>query len=112
MAEKLQNSLSKDKICDAFTKVMHIKEQLDTEKGEYMKRCKVLRDEMKDVFSDAKNAGVPLKPLKEALKRFELERKAANCGDGLDALEIDDFKFIFDSITDFAGTPLGKTVAK
>jgi uncharacterized protein (UPF0335 family) len=88
--------------------IEEIDDDLESEKGEYMSRCRVLRDKRKDVFGAAKDDGIAVKPLKAIVKRRKLERR-------IDALpsefEIDEAAQYEALAAAFAGTPFGDFAA-
>jgi uncharacterized protein (UPF0335 family) len=53
-------------------------------KAVYMNECKERREDIKSVYEEAKDAGVPLKALKGLVKRRQLIRKADAIPAGLD----------------------------
>lgn len=48
---------------------------MESDKGAYMAKCKANRERIKDVVTEAKEAGLPVKPLKGIIKYRTLERK-------------------------------------
>jgi uncharacterized protein (UPF0335 family) len=67
------------KIAEPFVaEIEHIYDDLESLKGEYMARCKARRAEIKDIYSEAKDKGVPKRPLKGIVKARALQRKIDN----------------------------------
>jgi len=60
-----------------------------SEKGEYMAKCKVINEDIDQVFVEAKNAGFRKKALKQVLKKRELERKLEDVGADLEGDDSD-----------------------
>jgi uncharacterized protein (UPF0335 family) len=89
--------------------IEEIDDDLESEKGEYMSRCRVLRDKRKDVFGAAKDDGIAVKPLKAIVKRRKLERR-------IDALpsefDVDESAQYSALAAAFAGTPFGDFAAE
>jgi uncharacterized protein (UPF0335 family) len=81
---------------------------LESEKGEYTTRCRVLRDKRKDVFGAAKDDGIQIKPLKAAVKRRKYERKIEALPSDFDIDETAQFEAL---VAAFAGTPFGDFAA-
>jgi uncharacterized protein (UPF0335 family) len=81
---------------------------LESEKGEYMSRCRVLRDKRKDVFGAAKDDGIQVKPLKAVVKRRKLENKIAGLPSDFDIDESSQYAALAEA---FAGTPFGDFAA-
>jgi uncharacterized protein (UPF0335 family) len=88
--------------------IEEIDDDLESEKGEYMSRCRVLRDKRKDVFGDAKDAGIAVKPLKAVVKRRKLENKIAGLPSDFDIDESAQYSALASA---FAGTPFGDFAA-
>jgi uncharacterized protein (UPF0335 family) len=56
----------------------------ESAKGTYMAECKVRREAIKEIYSEAKEAGIPPKSLRGLVKFNELERKQQAIADGLE----------------------------
>lgn len=81
-------------------------ETLDSYRGEYMNRCRAVRDLIAQIYDRAKDAGVPKKELKAVIKTRELERKIEELRDDLeDGAET--FDQIRHALGDLADLPLG-----
>ncbi len=81
-------------------------ETLATYQGEYLKRCRDVRDLITGVYDRAKDAGIPKKELKAVIKVRGLEKKIAaareDCEDGGET-----FDAIRHALGDLADLPLG-----
>lgn len=82
---------------------------LASEKGEYMARCRPLRDARKDVFGAAKDAGIQVKPLKAVIKRRKHERAIEALSSDFDIDESAQYHALAEA---FAGTPFGNFAAE
>lgn len=82
---------------------------LASEKGEYMARCRPLRDARKDVFGAAKDAGIQVKPLKAVIKRRKHEREIEALPSEFDIDESAQYQALAEA---FAGTPFGSFAAE
>jgi uncharacterized protein (UPF0335 family) len=60
---------------------------LDSKRGEYVAECKVLREDIKEIFVEAKDHGVPVKALKQLVKYRQLEKRQQALSAGLDTDE-------------------------
>jgi hypothetical protein len=87
-------------------------ETLKSYQGEYMNRCKTVRDLIARSKDAAKEAGIPKKLLTALLKERELLRKV---DDIRDSFEDDEDAEVYDQLCealgDFIETPLGKAAA-
>ena len=88
-----------------ITRIEEIDDELDFEKGTYMATCRTLRSKRKDVFGDAKSAGIAVKPLKAVVKRRKLESKIAGLPVDFDIHETAQYSALASA---FAGTPFGQ----
>src|SRR5262249_41420070 len=83
MAELAKNSIE-GKAEPFMHRVEALKRDLDSERGTYMAKCKALREDIKEVYSEAKEAGVPVRALKGVIKHRELARKQKAIADAMD----------------------------
>jgi len=79
---------------------------LESEKGKYLRTCKVLREDIKQVYSEAKTAGVVVKALRGLVKWRALERDQEKIETGLD----DDEAAAYARLRETLG-PLGASAA-
>lgn len=56
-------------------RVERILGEMESDKGAYMARCKANRERIKEVLGEAKDQGLPVKPIKGVIKYRGLERK-------------------------------------
>jgi uncharacterized protein (UPF0335 family) len=89
-------------------RVENLNADLATEKSEYMTRCKGIREDIKEVLSEAADAGITRKTIKTAVKVRYLERKAAEARDSLEEGEIETLDAIRLKLGDLAELPLGQ----
>jgi uncharacterized protein (UPF0335 family) len=89
-------------------RIEEIDDELDSEKGAYRATCRTLRSKRKDVFGDAKDAGIAVKPLKAVVKLRKLENKIDALPDDFDIDESAQFSALAQA---FAGTPFGDFAA-
>lgn len=79
----------------------------ETAKSVYMTECKERRGDIKEVYTEAKDAGIPVKALKGVVKKRALEKKAASIADGIDIDEAAAYETLVEALGD-----LGKAAAK
>lgn len=79
----------------------------ETAKSVYMSECKERRAEIKEVYTEAKDKGVPVRALKGLIKYRDLERKQNSIGDGLE----DDDAAAYESLVEALGE-LGAAAAR
>lgn len=79
----------------------------ETAKGTYMAECKERRGDIKEIYTEAKDKGIPIKALKGLIKYRDLERKQNKIGDGLDI----DEQSAYQNLVEALG-PLGAAAAK
>jgi len=81
---------------------------LDSERGAYMAKCKPIHEDIREVYAEAKDNGVPVKALKGLVKWREFEKKQAKIGQ--DFADLDE-KASYDQLIDTLG-PLGFAAAR
>jgi len=95
------------KIAQPFIeRIEAVQDDLESLKGEYMNRCKARREEIKTIYGEAKDKGVPKRPLKGIIKHRALQRK-------IDDIENDfeiDESAIYRELVEGLG-PLGQAAA-
>lgn len=79
----------------------------ESAKATYMNECKERRSDIKAVYTEAKDAGVPVKALRGLVKYRELERKQEAIADGLDIDEASTYETLIEALG-----PLGEAAAK
>jgi len=62
--------------------------ELDSMRGTYMSDCKTVRQQIKDIYSEAKDAGVNTRALKGVVKHRQLARKQEKIAASID--DVDD----------------------
>jgi uncharacterized protein (UPF0335 family) len=81
--------------------------EAESAKGTYMAECKERREDIKEVYTEAKDAGVPTKALKGLVKKRTLQRKADAIPDGFDIDEAAAYETLCEALG-----PLGAAAAK
>ena len=85
-----------------------LNDDLESEKGEYMARAKSIREDIKNVLGDAKDAGFTKATIRGVVKARALDAKAKAAYEDLDIADRDTFDSIRHSLGDYADLPLGK----
>jgi uncharacterized protein (UPF0335 family) len=82
-------------------------DDLDSERGSYMAKCRPIHEDIREIYGEAKDNGVPIKALKGLVKWRELAKKQA--GIGADFEDMDE-KASYDQLVEGLG-PLGLAAA-
>lgn len=72
---------------DYLSRIAALLEEMASEQGSYMARCKGIRDDIKEVYNDAKDAGVDVRALKLHVQLIKLQDRSNKKISQLDALE-------------------------
>lgn len=88
-------------------RIENLHSDLAAEKGEFMQKCKVIHADIKEVLTEAKNAGIPKKPLKSLVKQRKLERDIEDIRTDLEGDDQDSFDQLCLALGKFAETGLG-----
>lgn len=91
-----------------LARVENVLDELERMKGEYMAACKAKRADIKEIYTEAKDAEVPVKALKGLVKYRELERKQAALEEAIPDEEVSEFQILVEALGDFGDTELGQ----
>ncbi len=91
-----------------LTRIENLLGDLDSLRGKYMSDCEVVREDIKEVYAEAKEAGVPTRALKGLVKYRKLERDQDKIADGFDLDEQSAYESLVGALGDFADTALGR----
>ena len=80
----------------------------ETERGESMARCRVIADDIKEVYGEAKSKGIEVKALKALVKRRTLEGQIAALPAEFDIDEQAQYQALAEA---FGDTPFGRHMA-
>jgi uncharacterized protein (UPF0335 family) len=109
MADALANGFDPEVVSRFVSRLESLHSDLASEKGEYMQRCRQIRDEIKDVLQAAKDEdGIPKKALKTLIKKRELLGKIENLADFLEVDDRSAFEALEQALGDYGDTPLGQ----
>lgn len=78
----------------------------ESDKGSYMAECKERREDIKSVYTEAKDAGIAVKALKGVVKKCSLDKRSAAISDGFDIDEQAAYATLVEALGD-----LGKAAA-
>lgn len=84
-----------------------MQQEIETAKGVYMAECKQRREDIREIFKEAKDGGVNVKALRGVIRHREMQRKLDAIPDGFD----EDEAAAFEQLVDALG-PLGFAAAK
>lgn len=102
------NGISAEKAKPYLDRIENLFGQLASLRGTYMAEAKVFRQDIKEIYSEAKSNGIPARALKGLVRYRELERKQRELSAGLDIDESAAFEQLVDALGEFAETPLGQ----
>jgi len=103
-----ENSPSDGHVQEAVANIEESYRKLDTERAVYMNKCKSVRAEMKEYYSDAGNLGISKKLLAKIIKERQLERKIDALTADLEPDERSELEMLIEKLGEFGSTPLGQ----
>lgn len=89
-------------------RIENVLAEIESAKGKYMAEAKTRREDIKEIYGEAKDAGVPKKALQGLVRYRELEKKQNAIADGLDIDEQSTFEVLVEALGDFGQTELGQ----
>jgi uncharacterized protein (UPF0335 family) len=107
----LPNSLE-GKAAPLLKRIENLHDEIATERGIYMQKCRELREDVKSIVEEGKDQGIAPKALKGLVKFRALERRQQAIGDGLDIADQSDFETLCAALGDFADTELGQAAVE
>lgn len=90
-----------------LSRIENLLAEMETAKGSYLAECKERHEDIKSIYTEAKENGVPMKALKGLVKYRQLERKQAAIAAGLDI----DEQAAYSNLVEALG-PLGEAAAR
>jgi hypothetical protein len=105
--EAKENEPDQEAIREAFSGILDCYEELASEQGTYMQRCREIRESMASIYDQAKSKGIKKKVLGAQVKRHLLLKKAQACRESLEADEQNEFDMIVERLGPLADLPLG-----
>ena len=82
-------------------------DKLESMKGKYMSECKAVRNDISDIYKEAKAKGIPTRPFKNYVKERELRGKIEDLRDNLEEDDQDSYDLIKQAMGELADLPLG-----
>lgn len=105
----MTNGYDSDAVKGYVERIERYLDELASERGEFMARCKVIRNNIAHVVQEAKDQhGIPKKEFKAVIKARELEAKADRIREDLEADAQATFDMIRTALGDFGDLPLGQ----
>lgn len=105
---KQTNGIDVDVATPYLNRVENLEEEIESERSAFMKKCKSIRGDIKDVLDEAKDAGVPKKALKAIVAKRKLERKINKLADNLDEEDEVAFEQLAEALGTLIDLPLGE----
>lgn len=97
------------KLVKGFIKrIEELDEEVGSIMGKAMREAKERREDIKSVFAEAKDKGVPIKVLKAEVKLRKLDRDKSKIVSALDQDDADTLEMVQAALGDFASLPLGR----
>ena len=105
----LTNGYDSDAVKGYVEKIEGYLDDIESERGSFMARCKTIRTNIAHVVQEARDqAGIPKREFKAVIKARELERKADRIREDLEADAQETFDQIRVALGDFSDLPLGQ----
>jgi uncharacterized protein (UPF0335 family) len=79
-------------------RIENLLDEAESAKGKYMAECKERREDIKEIYTEAKENGVAVKALKGLVKYRQLEKKQNAISDGLDIDEAAAYQQLVDAL--------------
>lgn len=102
------NTPESDSVKEAVSNIETRHEELASERGVYMQKCKRIREQMADHYDHASDRGISKKLLKKIIKERELERRIAALTDDLENDERSELEMLIEKLGDLGTLPLGQ----
>lgn len=80
-----------EKVMGFIERIENVDTAIASEKGEFMRACKALQDDKKEIYKEAKGAGFNKKALKSIVKRRYLENSIQEVRDDLEGDDQDSY---------------------
>lgn len=106
------NGYDRDQLKSYLDRIDNVHAEIASTMGAAMRECKTLRDDIKDIYAEAKDKGIPMKAMKAEVKLRALDRDKAKVVAGLDEDDADSLERIQEALGDFASMPLGEAALK
>lgn len=104
----LTNGYDKDTLVNYIERIENLQNEIDSERGTSMQKCKTLRADKKEVYGEAKEAGFDSKALKVLIENRGLQKKIDANIAALEADQQDAHDRMIGALGDLANLPLGQ----
>lgn len=94
------------------TEIERHHETLATYQGEYMARCRTVRESISGCYDAAKESGIPVKELRAVIKERQLHKKIEALRENLDEEQAETFDQIKHALGMLNDLPLGEAALK
>lgn len=108
-AEVRPNTYSREQLQGILEEVAVVDDELLSLKSDYMHKCKGPRAQKREIIKSAKEAGLPMKALRELLDSDHIRRRKERRLDQLEADERADYDAMEEALGDYGSTPLGQS---
>lgn len=102
------NGFDATKLKGFVSRVENLEGALNKERSAYMLACKAIREDIKLVLDEAKDAGIPKKEFKAVIKTRNLQNKLEAIRDDLEGDQQETYDQIRHALGDLADLPLGE----
>lgn len=109
---KPANGFDNKDVADFIKQIEDIDDTIASQKASNAKKCRDLLDKKKKIFVAAKDADIPLKPLRAEIKLRQLDRQKAAVVADLEEEDRDNLEAIRKGLGTLASTPLGGAAIK
>lgn len=109
---KAGNGYDGDQLREFIEKIEEHFGEIESSKGQHMKRCREIRGSIDVVYEEAKAQGIPMKVLKAQVDLRRLEAKKTKIVEKLDDEEAETFEQVAEALGEFAALPLGQAALR
>lgn len=102
------NGATPAQVKESFDSIIGFYEELATERGGYMQRCKHIREEMAEVYDLAADRGITRRVLRAKVKEYLAQEKLQAIRESLEDDDRSEFDQLTEVLGDFGGTALGQ----
>ncbi len=106
------NPYDGEKLKGFLDRIRNKMDDMESEKGAFMSAQKRHREDIKTIFEQASNAGIPTKEFKLKVKDLELEARRDAIRAGLEPDQLTTFELLEQALGEFVGTPLGQSAIR
>lgn len=111
-AAKPSNGYDADQLKSYLDRIANKKEEIASVMGVAMRECKTHREDIKEIYVEAKANGVPVKALKAEVALREKDREKAKIVAGLDGDDEAELQAIRDALGDYASEQVGDSLVE